>query len=155
MTDLAGFETRRPSGDFARAQRRLDRWRQQPPFDVAGYFEERLSLENLYEEGAPFPLSRGRNAARSRLAPLTPWFDEIEEIYRAYPAPLSGAAEARAGPPRPIEGFAAILDPLAFGGPNAAARSSPRSRGRSSFFPLTPKMGCSFLPISATNCGRR
>lgn len=112
IRDWPGFEAAETSGDFARAQRRLDRWRQQPPFDLAGYFEERLSLENLDEEELLFLLAEAEMSSGAVLAPLTPWFDEIEEIYHAYPAPFSGAAEARAGPPRPIEGFAAILDPL-------------------------------------------
>lgn len=108
------FEAAEISGDFARAQRRLDRWRQQPPFDLPGYFEERLGLEDLSEQELLSLLAEAGIPPRAVLAPLTPWFDTIEEIYHAYPGPLSGPAEGRVGPPRPIERFAALLDPLLF-----------------------------------------
>lgn len=107
-----GFEAARTSGDFARAQRRLDRWRQQPPFDVAGYFEERLRLEDLSEQELLSLLAEAEMPPSAVLATLTPWFDQINDIYHAYRPPASGPNDGRAEPPRPIEGFAAILNPL-------------------------------------------
>ena len=112
MRGLAGAETGQASADFARAQRRLDRWRNQPPFDVDGYFQERLGLENLDEEELLSILLETEIPPGDSLAKLTPWFDEIERIYHAHPPTVSGAVEDRGNPSRPIERFGAILDPL-------------------------------------------
>jgi type 2 lantibiotic biosynthesis protein LanM len=112
MRGLTGTETGQASGDLARAQRRLDRWRNQPPFDVDGYFQERLGLENLDEEELLSLLLEAEIPPGDNLAKLTPWFDELERIYHAHPRAVSGAVEERANPSRPIERFGAILDPL-------------------------------------------
>lgn len=106
------LEAAKTSGDFARAQRRLDRWRQQPPFDVAGYFEERLGLEDLSEQDLLSLLAEAEMPPGAVLAELTPWFNQIKVIYHAYPPLASSANEGGAELPRPIERFAALLDPL-------------------------------------------
>jgi type 2 lantibiotic biosynthesis protein LanM len=106
------FEPLKSSGDLARAQRRLDRWRKQPPFDVEGNFQDRLSLEELDEEELLALLLESEIPPTAVLAEVTPWFDKIQEIYHADPAPVSEAIGEKAGPPRPVERFSAILDPL-------------------------------------------
>lgn len=112
ITQRTDLEALKPSGDLPRAQRRLDRWRKQPPFDVEGRFQERLSLENLDEEELLAFLLEAEIPPKAVLAELTPWFDKIEQIYHADQASVSGPIGEKAAPPRPVARFSAILDPL-------------------------------------------
>ncbi|MFF1905404.1 type 2 lanthipeptide synthetase LanM family protein [Kitasatospora sp. NPDC058218] len=98
-------ESESEAGRGARADRVLDRWRAQPPFDRPGWFERRLAADGLDPAALRALLAEPPEALAERLGAPEPWAERLAAAFEA-PAP--------AGPPVIDEqhAFAALAAPL-------------------------------------------
>src|SRR5678809_1275498 len=83
------------------AQRRIERWRSQFPFDTDGYFARRLEADNLSESTLLGLLSEPIQAVRERCPAKAAWLEELEEAF--------GSPELQ---PSGFGGFADLTRPL-------------------------------------------
>ena len=60
-----------------RAKQRLQRWKEQPPFDKGDYFARRLAMDSLTEDDLLTLLDEPVEALRADNAPPPTWFIEL------------------------------------------------------------------------------
>lgn len=102
--------TNQPADDFATGQRRLERWRSQPPFTTGALFSQRLALDGITEPDLLYLLAEPAASLQARLAPPPPWLEEIASAYAAARASENDA------PPSAPDGqqtdFLKLVEPL-------------------------------------------
>ena len=102
------------SSDLASAQRRLERWRAQQPFNRTDYFTRRLDAESMTEEQLLFLLGESAESLLER-APATPdWLRHLEEAYAEFkPSTNTNSIPEEAGADSPRRsGLLGGLEPL-------------------------------------------
>jgi len=91
-----------------RAERRLARWRAQPPFDRDTWFDRRLAADQLDTDRLRALLAESPEALADRLDESEPWLRDLIAAFESAPA-------ADAGRSAPIDDeypFAALVSPL-------------------------------------------
>lgn len=68
------------------AQRRIERWKSQPPFDKDSYFRQRLDTENISEEEFLLILGEPIEAVRDRFSNPPTWLAELAQAFARTPA---------------------------------------------------------------------
>lgn len=67
------------------AQRRIDRWKSQPPFDKDSYFEQRLATENISEVEFLRILGESIEAVRDRFPNPPTWLADLAQAFSQAP----------------------------------------------------------------------
>jgi type 2 lantibiotic biosynthesis protein LanM len=93
--------------DVELGQRRLQRWRSQPPFDTESYFAQRLARDGIDEERLVYLLGEPVESLHRRLAQSPAWLLELAE---AFAHPASGFISPPAG--EELLGFLDLIQPL-------------------------------------------
>ena len=113
ITSLKAVQNKTLNADIDRdlAQRRLDRWKTQSPFDKDSYFAQRLATEGINEAEFMRILGEPVEAVRDRLSSLPVWLTDFAQAF-AQPA----AAEPMTFP-EPLQetqtlSFLEIIEPL-------------------------------------------
>jgi type 2 lantibiotic biosynthesis protein LanM len=86
-----------------RAQRILDRWRRQPPFDTAGWFAQRLAADGLTEDHLLALLAEPPHLLAERITAPQRWVDPLVDAFESPAPPLDVPAE---------HAFATLVAPL-------------------------------------------
>jgi type 2 lantibiotic biosynthesis protein LanM len=93
------------------AQRRMECWKSQPPFNKNSYFTQRLATENISEDEFLYLLNESVVAVRDRFPVPPGWVTQLAQAFARTPAlePMMFTAELKA-----IEtiGFLEIIEPL-------------------------------------------
>ncbi|MFJ9949455.1 type 2 lanthipeptide synthetase LanM family protein [Kitasatospora sp. NPDC091207] len=92
-------------GRGARADRVLDRWRAQPPFDRPGWFERRLAADGLDPDALRALLAESPEALADRLGRPEPWAERLAAAFETPDPAGAPVIEER-------HAFAALVAPL-------------------------------------------
>ncbi|HSK76751.1 MAG TPA: DUF4135 domain-containing protein, partial [Thermoanaerobaculia bacterium] len=93
------------------AERRLETWKTQPPFNGNGLFARRLALDGLDEEALVRLLGESPERLRERQSGAPPWLRTLSAAYAAPPQPAPFVWQQEATP-----AFLRIAEPLARAG---------------------------------------
>jgi type 2 lantibiotic biosynthesis protein LanM len=63
------------------AERRMQRWRSQPPFTTSSYFEQRLAIDGMAEDEFRYLLGEPIEAVRDRLSEPPTWLIELAQAF--------------------------------------------------------------------------
>src|SRR5690242_14629265 len=78
-----------------KAHRRLQKWKEQGPFNKENYFSRRLESDNLSEADFLFLLGETPQELKARFPEIPAWLNEIAEAYAEKPASkINTGAEA-------------------------------------------------------------
>jgi type 2 lantibiotic biosynthesis protein LanM len=93
------------------AQRRVDSWKLQPPFDKYSYFTQRLSTENISEDEFVYLLTESIEAVRDRFPKSPVWLTELVQAFARTPTtkPMTFPEELKE---IKAIGFLEIIEPL-------------------------------------------
>src|SRR5262245_19442130 len=67
--------------DIVRAERLLERWRTQAPFDKEGFFSQRLKMDGISEEGLKYLLGETVESLSSRQPQAPSWIRGLSEAF--------------------------------------------------------------------------
>jgi type 2 lantibiotic biosynthesis protein LanM len=76
------------TADIAPAQRRLERWHSQPPFNNGADFEQRLAADQLTESQLLYLLAEPAEILKERTAEKPVWLAELERAFSEYQYPV-------------------------------------------------------------------
>ncbi|MCP6757222.1 MAG: type 2 lanthipeptide synthetase LanM family protein [Fischerella sp. CENA71] len=66
------------------AQRKIQKWQSQSPFNEGSFFAQRLSLDNLTEAELLYILSESSESVKARLSKAPTWLTELEQAFSNY-----------------------------------------------------------------------
>jgi hypothetical protein len=96
--------------DAGRAERRLQRWRDQDPFSTDGFFARRLAADAMNEDDLRRLLGEPIEAVRDRSLAPPDWLLKLDRAFsRPVSTPTPPAAEASG---HPLAGFLEIIEPI-------------------------------------------
>lgn len=99
-----------PEVDAGLAERRLRRWRSQPPFTTDSYFKQRLDADGLSEQLFKHLLGEPAEAVRARFDP-PPWLTDLRAAFLRQRAHDFTSAPESAGR-SPEDKFLGVISPL-------------------------------------------
>src|SRR5262245_6253288 len=104
VTDAAPVSAEPPVNQEL-AQKRLQRWRAQTPFNNDVYFAERLRKNRLTESDFIGLLGEPSQRLRQRFQPAPAWLSDLERLYTQWASPPS------AGQERQVEDVGLLVTP--------------------------------------------
>lgn len=66
------------------AEQKLQRWKEQKPFDKEGYFARRLAMDALTEEDLLYLLGESTEAQQARMPSKSPWMSKLTQLFEQH-----------------------------------------------------------------------
>jgi hypothetical protein len=96
--------------DAGRAERRLQRWRDQDPFSTDGFFARRLAADAMNEDDLRRLLGEPIEAVRDRSLAPPDWLLKLDQAFSRLDSAPTPPPEEASG--HPLAGFLEIIEPI-------------------------------------------